>query len=124
MSNPANKISDYIMKIADIYHPLVVARAGRRVSIMFTKGFWIDRAHQSFESGKSIDNQSAQNEAAITTTISRAGGEGGESSSGEPSVPQSTFQSDTQTAQQFLNQNGMPNQPLFSTVNPTGDVHG
>lgn len=124
VSNPANKISDYIMKIADIYHPLVVARAGRRVSIMFTKGFWIDRAHQSFESGKSIDNQSAQNEAAITTTISRAGGEAGESSSSEPTAPQSTFQSDTQTAQQFLNQNGMPNQPLFSTVNPTGDAHG
>jgi len=68
VSNPANKVSDYIMKIADIYHPLVVARAGRRVSVMFIKGFWIDKAHQKFESGKAIDNQAAQNDDSATRT--------------------------------------------------------
>ncbi|KTD47442.1 putative conjugative transfer protein TraB [Legionella quinlivanii] len=124
VSNPANKISDYIMKIADIYHPLVVARAGRRVSVMFTKGFWIDRAHQSFESGQSGNNQSAQNEAAITTTISRAGQETAPSDSIEPLVAQSTPQSDSNAAEQFLNQNGLTNQPFFSSVNPKGDSHG
>ncbi|HEM6962638.1 TPA: conjugal transfer protein TraB [Legionella pneumophila] len=123
LSNPANKISDYVMKIADIYHPLVIARAGRRVSVMFTKGFWIDKAHQSFESGKSIDNPSAQNESSTTTTFSRAETTG--------SVPQNSehnalpaVQGDTQTAQQFLNQNGLEPQPLFSNVNPSGDSHG
>src|SRR3990167_7526054 len=34
LSNPANRISDYVMRIADIYHPLVVAHAGRRVSVL------------------------------------------------------------------------------------------
>lgn len=124
VSNPANKISDYIMKIADIYHPLVVARAGRRVSVMFTKGFWIDRAHQTYESGKSIDDQSAKNESGITTTISRAGSESVPIGRGEHSTPNSSYQSETQTAQQFLNQNGLANQPLFSNVNPIGDTHG
>lgn len=69
--NPANHLSDYIMKIADIYHPVVIARAGRKVSVMFSKGFWIDNAHQTYESGKAIDNESAQNESGITTHISR-----------------------------------------------------
>ena len=124
VSNPANKISDYIMKIADIYHPLVVARAGRRVSVMFTKGFWIDRAHQTYESGKSIDEQSAQNDSGITTTISRAEGQSAPKERGENSTPNSSYQSETQTAQQFLNQNGLANQPLFSNVNPKGDTHG
>ena len=71
LSNPANKISDYIMKIADIYHPMVVAKAGRRVSVMFIKGFWIDKAHQKYESGKAIDNQDAQNERSNHRTITR-----------------------------------------------------
>ncbi len=60
LSNPANRISDYVMRIADIYHPLVVARAGRRVSVLFTKGFWIDKAHQVYESDKAIDDNQSQ----------------------------------------------------------------
>lgn len=56
LTNPANKISEYIMKIADIYHPLVVARPGRRVTVLFVKGFWIDKVHQKYESWKSIDS--------------------------------------------------------------------
>lgn len=124
ISNPANKISDYIMKIADIYHPLVVARAGRRVSVMFTKGFWIDSEHQTFESGKSIDEREAQNELGITTTISRAGNEGESNSSGSGYESKPTVQSDTQTAQQFLNQNGMSQDSLFSNVNSLGATNG
>ena len=62
LTNPANKISDYIMKIADIYHPIVVARPGRRVTVLFVKGFWIDKAHQKYESWKSIDNKQARND--------------------------------------------------------------
>lgn len=69
--NPANRISDYVMKIADIYHPLVVARAGRRVSVLFTKGFWIDKEHQVYESEKAIDEASA--EPAVKTTVSQLG---------------------------------------------------
>ena len=42
LSNPANKISDYIMKIADIYHPVVVVKPGRKVTVIFLKGFWTD----------------------------------------------------------------------------------
>lgn len=72
LSNPANRISDYVMRIADIYHPLVVARAGRKVSVLFTKGFWIDKEHQVYESGKSINEGRAENESGVTTTISRA----------------------------------------------------
>jgi len=56
LSNPANKISEYIMRIADIYHPMVVARAGRRVSVLFTTGFWIDKKHQKFESSKAVES--------------------------------------------------------------------
>lgn len=125
LTNPANKISDYIMKIADIYHPLVVARGGRRVSVMFTKGFWIDKAHQTYESGKSI-NGGAQNQASISTTITRVGGtefEKNENDSMQAS-PTHAVQSDTQTASQFLNQNGISNEPLFSNVTPTGVNHG
>ena len=69
LSNPANRISDYIMKIADIYHPLVVARAGRHVSVLFTKGFWIDKEHQVYESQKALDETHAQTES--NTTASR-----------------------------------------------------
>lgn len=70
LSNPANRIADYVMRIADIYHPLVVARAGRRVSVLFTKGFWIDRAHQTYESGKWIEAHKAQNDSEVNTSIS------------------------------------------------------
>lgn len=123
VSNPANKISDYVMKIADIYHPMVIARAGRRVSVVFTKGFWIDRAHQTFESGKSIDDRTAQNESSITTTISRVGQEGGSVGRESNSLPPPA-QADTQTAQQFLNQNGLSQEPLFSNVNSMGATNG
>lgn len=127
ISNPANKVSEYIMKIADIYHPLVVARAGRRVSVMFVKGFWIDKAHQKFESGKSIDNEQAQlDEKPVTTTITRV------NSSYVPesdSINQEVFarinqeiaqkQQDVlpleQNAEQaFLKQKGFEQKPMFS----------
>ncbi|ALA26636.1 TrbI/VirB10 family protein [Piscirickettsia salmonis] len=52
--NAGDKISDYLMKIADIYHPIVVAHAGRKVTVLFQAGFWIDKKHQDFESMKSI----------------------------------------------------------------------
>ena len=42
LSYPSEKISEYIMKIADIYHPLVVIKPGRKVTIVFNKGFWTD----------------------------------------------------------------------------------
>ncbi|RUQ96650.1 TrbI/VirB10 family protein [Legionella septentrionalis] len=127
LSNPANRISDYIMKIADIYHPLVVARAGRRVSVMFSKGFWIDRKHQVYDSSEAIDNQEAKSEAGITTTVSRA-----------LSIPQSETMNpvheenvysahsepDEQVAQQFLKQTGVSSEPLFSNVSPKDATHG
>jgi len=55
ISKPADKITDYLMAIANMYHPIVVAHAGRKVTVLFQAGFWIDKAHQGFESMKSID---------------------------------------------------------------------
>ncbi|APS84675.1 hypothetical protein AVM71_16330 (plasmid) [Piscirickettsia salmonis] len=54
--NAGDKISDYLMKIADIYHPIAVAHAGRKVTVLFQAGFWVDKKHQDFESMKSIGN--------------------------------------------------------------------
>lgn len=42
ISNGAAKASDYIMRIADIYHPVVAVKPGRRVTVVFLKGFWTD----------------------------------------------------------------------------------
>lgn len=128
LSNPANRISEYIMKIADIYHPLVVARAGRHVSVMFTKGFWIDKSHQAYESGKAIDDVEAKNETRVTTTVSRASGTTDYSSvtaaNKEPSGVADSVPDDN-VAQQFLNQNGLSNEPLFSHVKVPGEPnHG
>lgn len=58
--NAGDKISDYLMKIADIYHPIVVAHAGRKVTVLFQAGFWIDKKHQDFESMQSIGDGQAQ----------------------------------------------------------------
>lgn len=127
ISNPANKVSDYIMKIADIYHPLVVARAGRRVSVMFIKGFWIDKTHQKYESEKAIDNEQAQlkEESMVTTSITRA--EAGIAST--PEMEQEVFAKINEEValqqknlngnkldaeQSFLAQKGFTNKPLFS----------
>lgn len=116
LSNPANRISDYVMKIADIYHPLVVARAGRKVSVLFTQGFWIDKEHQVYESGKSIDEGHAQNEAGITTQISRASdssAQNGDAPSTESSSQELMMGQNNRLEQNFLSQSGTP---LFSTV--------
>ena len=71
LSNPANRISDYVMRIADMYHPLVVAKAGRRITVVFTKGFWIDKEHQVYESGKAMDERASAPQPGVTTTISQ-----------------------------------------------------
>lgn len=42
LSNPANKVADYIMKIADIYHPIVVVKPTRTVTVVFLQGFWAE----------------------------------------------------------------------------------
>ena len=113
ISNPANRIADYVMRIADIYHPLVVAHAGRRVSVLFTKGFWIDKEHQVYESGKSIDEGRAEKENNVITTISRAS----DSSTGGTQEPYPTsLETSTRIEQNFLSQQGQPTSPLFSTI--------
>lgn len=122
LSNPANRIADYVMRIADIYHPLVVARAGRRVSVLFTKGFWIDKEHQVYESGRSIHEGVAENESGVTTSISRAY----ESSPEQPTeegatLPQNntkdpSMQANLNMENQFLNPQAQPSAQLFSTV--------
>ena len=129
ISNPANRISDYVMKIADIYHPLVVAKAGRRVSVLFTKGFWIDKEHQVYESGKAIDEQDVQHKSGVTTTISR------ESESEQtvtvdgdrqvqPNATNTLMQNSPNAEQDFMQQQGQTSMPLFSTIQQQGDVHG
>lgn len=109
LSNPANRIADYIMKIADIYHPMVVARAGRRVSVLFSKGFWIDRAHQVSESERRMDEKDAKKEEGITTTVSRASGDA------TLSEASSIVTNTSQDEQQFIQDNGLTTTPLFSS---------
>jgi conjugal transfer pilus assembly protein TraB len=127
LSNPANRISDYVMRIADIYHPLVVARAGRKVSVMFTKGFWIDKEHQVYESGKAINEGRAQNEPGVTTTISRAYESNNEHSDEGSSLLKANGQEPMMQASRLenkvLSQQGQPTTPLFSTVQNEEPLH-
>jgi conjugal transfer pilus assembly protein TraB len=120
LSNPANRISDYVMKIADIYHPLVVARAGRKVSVLFTKGFWIDKEHQVYESGKSIDEGHAQNETGVTTQISRASDSnsqnGIDAQSTQSNAQELMIGQNNRLEQNFLRSQVGAQVPLFSTV--------
>ena len=117
------------MKIADIYHPLVVARAGRRVSVLFTKGFWIDKEHQVYESGKAIDEREAQQRAGVTTTISQES-ESAQSVTvdGDRQAPPNainTFSANSPNAEQdFMQQQSQASMPLFSTIKQQGDLHG
>ena len=127
LSNPANRISDYVMRVADIYHPLVVARAGRKVSVMFTKGFWIDKEHQVYESGKSINEGRVENESGVTTTISRAY-EGSQDHSDEGSSllkanGQEPMMQVPRIENKLLSQQGRPTTPLFSTVQNEEPLH-
>ena len=127
LSNPANRISDYVMRIADIYHPLVVARAGRKVSVLFTKGFWIDKEHQVYESGKSINEGRAENDSGITTTISRAYEEHQDrrdegnsllGANGQEPMMQASLMDN-----KLLGQQGQSSAPLFSTVQNEEPLH-
>jgi conjugal transfer pilus assembly protein TraB len=129
ISNPANRISDYVMKIADIYHPLVVARAGRRVSVLFTKGFWIDKEHQVYESGKAIDERDVQQRAAVTTTISQEHEfEQRVSIEGDRQAPTNAINTpsanSTNAEQDFMQQQTQASMPLFSTIQQQGNSHG
>lgn len=127
LSNPANRISDYIMKIADIYHPLVVARAGRRVSVLFTKGFWIDKDHQVYESGKAIDEANVDKES-VTTTVSQASNfEGSTQIDAQTQSPgdmsSALAHQNTGGAADFIQQTNS-SMPLFSTVQNGVTPHG
>lgn len=127
LSNPANRISDYVMRIADIYHPLVVARAGRKVSVLFTKGFWIDKEHQVYESGKSINEGRVDNDSGVTTTISRATESNTTGSNETSTLMQGNTQEPLMQASnmnpKFLNQPGQSSNPLFSTVQNEEPLH-
>lgn len=127
LSNPANRISDYVMRIADIYHPLVVARAGRKVSVLFTKGFWIDKEHQVYESGKSINEGRAENKSGVTSTISRAYESGNDHLEEGSSLLKANRQEPMMQAQRlenkFLSQQGQATAPLFSTVQNEEPLH-
>jgi conjugal transfer pilus assembly protein TraB len=67
ISKPADKITDYLMAIANMYHPIVVAHAGRKVTVLFQAGFWIDKAHQHYQSMRSVNAQTKP-VSPITTT--------------------------------------------------------
>jgi len=95
ISKPADKITDYLMAIANMYHPIVVARAGRKVTVLFQAGFWIDKAHQGFESMKSIDS--------------------GSKVAGDGDAIKQTTTSALSTAQQQINQG---NQSLANSTTP------
>ena len=121
LSNPANRISDYIMKIADIYHPLVVARAGRHVSVLFTKGFWIDKEHQVYESQKALDETRTPPES--NTTVSRPTNESinalNRPSQMSADMKQASVQP-TESATDFMQSTETP---LFSTPPPGVTPH-
>jgi conjugal transfer pilus assembly protein TraB len=120
LSNPANRISDYVMRIADIYHPLVVARAGRRVSVLFTKGFWIDKEHQVYESGKAIDESHAQNEPSVVTTVSEVNAEEPQAVTSPVGIslnrPETSFQGGLPSEQEFIQQQALTRMPTVSDV--------
>ena len=120
LSNPANRISDYVMRIADIYHPLVVARAGRRVSVLFTKGFWIDKEHQVYESGKAIDENHVQNEPGVVTTVSEINSVEQQVVAPPIGTPlnslQTNFQGSSPSEQEFIQQQELPHMPTVSPV--------
>ena len=120
LSNPANRISDYVMRIADIYHPLVVAHAGRRVSVLFTKGFWIDPEHQVYESGKAIDESHVQNEPGVITTVSEINSVEQQVVSppvGSPlNMPELHPQGGLPSEQEFIQQQEPPRVPTLSPV--------
>ena len=120
LSNPANRISDYVMRIADIYHPLVVARAGRRVSVLFTKGFWIDKEHQVYESGKAIDENHVQNEPGVVTTVSEINSVEQQVVAPPIGTPlnslQTNFQGSLPSEQEFIQQQELPHMPTVSPV--------
>jgi len=124
LSNPANRIADYVMRIADIYHPLVVARAGRRVSVLFTKGFWIDKKHQVYESGKSINEGLTDNESNVKATVNAAS----ETTADQDSLlagntPESLKLSSMELENKFLSQQGQAKAPLFSSIQNEGISH-
>ena len=119
LTNPANKISDYVMKIADIYHPLVVVRGGRKVTVQFTKGFWIDKAHQVYESGLSIDglqksvNSTAKNFS--NTPQIKGAFKNTEQFRALSKKARSAFsEGSLEAGQQFLNKGDMNSEALFS----------
>lgn len=117
ISNPANRIADYVMRIADIYHPLVVARAGRRVSVLFTKGFWIDKEHQVYESGKSINEGLTENESSAKTTVNGIADSAVDGVSMVANDNQeSTKLANSELENKFLSQQGQSNPPLFSSI--------
>ena len=127
LTNPANRISDYVMRIADIYHPLVVTRAGRKVSVMFTQGFWIDKEHQVYESGRSINGGRAQNHSQVSTNISRADESSTEYTEAATPLLKSNDQEPIMQARlmdnKFLNQQGQSTTPLFSTLPNEEPLH-
>lgn len=121
MTNPANKISEYVMKIADIYHPLVIARAGRKVTVQFTKGFWIDKAHQKYESGLAIDEkQHESSEVKVSQSKMNFQGETQQDSAHDnpfQMAAKATTSKQLQPAeQQFLKQKLASSKPLFTSV--------
>lgn len=46
VQNGAGKVSDYMMRLADIYHPVVTVKPGRRVTVIFLKGLWTDEGNE------------------------------------------------------------------------------
>ena len=121
MSNPANRISDYIMKIADIYHPLVVARAGRHVSVLFTKGFWIDKEHQVYESQKALDETHTQTES--NTAVSHPTNESINALSMPSQMSAHMNQASVQPTESATDFMQSTDAPLFSTPQPGVTPH-
>jgi conjugal transfer pilus assembly protein TraB len=111
ISKPADKITDYLMAIANMYHPIVVAHAGRKVTVLFQAGFWIDKKHRAFQSMSSIN----QGESRVTKTIVQ------QTNAAQTLAKQVALASGETLKQPTNQRRTAPGDPVFSDVSK-GDV--
>ncbi len=131
IESPSEKVSDYLMKIANLYHPLVIVHAGRRVTVVFQKGFWIDKHHQEFSTTnttidapqeKNVNSNSYATTSPLTTFNQIASNNESFSQNIINRSKLISNQAYDQAMQQYLQKsNELPKQqPIFSSVDQRG----
>lgn len=96
IANPTNRLADYLMKIADIYHPVVVVKPTRKVTVVFLQGFWAqDQELDGMTESQEIVEPKKPN---------------------NYSISQPNPESEKEVLDKLLKQNPTMNQPLFKGV--------